>query len=170
MQRVQLPSAPQLPAPPYSAASQDSWTGARSQCHRAWLITHGVIYLKTPDAIALLSLLATCNWRGGVFSPPRVFPKIPTVHQGLSHCGMQICVNILSEDEKKRKRGEGKWETASPDASQLHLANEHKCHCQAENEEKMCHGGKLCWSREDSRTCFAYEEVNAQGEGEGLHL
>ena len=101
-----------------------------------WVTTHGVIYLKTVDSIALLGLLATCNCRG-VF--PLCVPKNPTVHQGLSHCGMQICINIFVRREK-RERGEGgegkKRETASPDASQLHWANEHKCHCQAEMKKK----------------------------------
>lgn len=72
----------------------------------------------------------------GVF--PLCVPKNPTVHQGLSHCGMQICINIFVRREKK-ERGEGggkKGETASPDASQLHRANEHKCHCQAEMKKK----------------------------------
>lgn len=62
-------------------------------------------------------------------------PRNPTVYQGLSHSGMQICINILS-GKKKGKGGGGKKETASPDASPLHRANEHKCHCQAEMKKK----------------------------------
>lgn len=137
VQHVQLPSAPQLPAPPYSAASQDSWTGVGSQYQWSWLYPDllYVIYLKTVDSIAVLILLAMCNCRG-VF--PLCVPKNPTVHQGLSHCGMQMCINIFVRTEKKERgeRGGEKRDTASPDASQLHRANEHKCHCQAEMKKK----------------------------------
>lgn len=100
---------------------------------------HPVIYLKTILFVALHSLLAMYNWRG-VF--PLCVPKNPTVHQGLSHSGMQICINIFVRREKRKEvRETEKGETASPDASQLHRANEHKCHCQTEMKKK-CVGGQ----------------------------
>lgn len=67
---------------------------------------HTVIYLKTVDSIALLSLPAMYNCRG-VF--PLCVPKNPTVHQGLSHCGMQIYINIFVRREKRKEvREDGK--------------------------------------------------------------
>lgn len=71
-----------------------------------------------------------------------VVPKNPNLHQGLSQCSMQMCINsFLSGQGKKiesgKRGGKGKKrKTASPDASQLHRANEHKCHCQAEMNKK----------------------------------
>lgn len=44
---------------------------------------------------------------------------------------------FVRREKKERGEGrEGKRETASPDASQLHRANEHKCHCQTEMKKK----------------------------------
>ena len=127
-----------------------------------WDSTHSVIYLKTVDSIELLSLLAMHNCRG-VF--PLCVPENPTVHQGLSHCGMQICINIFVRREKREEvREEGK-------KGKQPLQMPHNCTEQMNINVTV----KLKWRKnvsrqqtvlelEDSRTCFAYEEVNAQGE------
>lgn len=67
-----------------------------------------------------------------------MFPKIQLFIKGLVTVACK-CVLIFLSGQKKRKevREEGeKRDTASPDASQLHRANEHKCHCQAEMKKK----------------------------------
>lgn len=116
-------------------------------------------------------LNAMCNCQG-VF--PRYVCKNPNFHQGLSQCSMQMCINsfLSGQGEKNRKRYErgvkGKKKKEKQPLQMLHNCTE---------QMNINVTVKLKWRKnvsrqhtvlelEDSRTCFAYEEVNAQGERE----
>lgn len=72
----------------------------------SWVAMHAIIHLKTRDRTALLSLLEAYNCCC-VF--PLCVPENPNLHQGPSHCGMQIHINIfVRTGNKKKERGERK--------------------------------------------------------------
>lgn len=115
---------------------------------------------KSVDSIPLLTLPAMYNCRGGF---PLCAPqKVQLFIKGLLSVACKSALIFLSGEKRGREvREERRGETASPDASQLHRANEHKCHCQTEMKKKCVTVANRAGVR-GQQDMFANEEVNAQ--------